>query len=444
MRLAILGSTGSIGRQMLEVVSEHLRRPAGTSDDLQIVALAAYRGLDELARQVERYRPLYVAAAGYDPGDRYDREELDRFRERLQTAAAGRGRSSPLPVPRVMGGAAALEELAALAEVDLVVVAVVGAGGLRPTLAAIGAGKRVALANKETLVIGGELVRAALARTGTAGRRANGSAPAGWREGLAGDRLRPIDSEHSAIWQCLGGARGLDAGGAALGELGLERLILTASGGPLRSWPVERLPEVSVEQVLAHPTWKMGPRITVDSATMMNKGFEVLEASFLFGVPEERIEVVIHPESVAHSLVEWADGSVLAQLGWPDMRLPIQYALFYPRRLPSGVRRLDLTQVRTLSFLPVESSRYPCLALARQAGRAGGTYPAVLNAADEEAVAGFLKGLIRFTDIAAIVEETLAKYQGDPAGELSLPAVEQADTWARRKARELIQAIQRG
>ncbi|HHW14067.1 MAG TPA: 1-deoxy-D-xylulose-5-phosphate reductoisomerase, partial [Firmicutes bacterium] len=307
--------------------------------------------------------------------------------------------------PWVRWGPEALCEAAA-GEADVVLVAVVGARGLGPTLAALEAGRTVALANKESLVTGGELVRAALRR--------------------GGGRLVPVDSEHSAVFQCLQGV--------GAGEV--RRIILTASGGPFRGRRPEELREVTPEQALSHPTWRMGRRVTVDSATLMNKGLEVIEAHWLFGVEFDRLQVVIHPESIIHSLVEMIDGSVLAQLGWPDMRLPIQYALFYPERRVSPRRPLDLAAAGTLHFGNVDWSAYPCLRLALQAGAAGGSWPVVLNAADEEAVEAFLGGRLAFPEIAAAVAAVLDRWEGGPAG--TLEEVAAADRWARRQAGEVM------
>ncbi|MBE3577422.1 MAG: 1-deoxy-D-xylulose-5-phosphate reductoisomerase [Limnochordales bacterium] len=412
MRLAILGSTGSIGRQALAVISEFARVNPDYRDQVEVVGLAALRQAKLLAEQVETFHPRICVL-------------VDANAEGRELLAAACTASSSSSRTRLLLGAEALIELVTRDDVDMVLVAVVGSAGLKPTLAALRAGKRVALANKETLVVGGELVRRML------GRRA-----------LAGDRLRPIDSEHSAIWQCLG--TGTTEGGPDRQSPScLRRLILTASGGPLRNLPLDRFPEVTAAQVLAHPTWRMGPRITVDSATLMNKGFEVIEACYLFGVPDDKVEVVVHPQSVVHSLVEFVDRSVLAQLGWPDMRLPIQYALFYPHRYPSDLRPLDLTAAGRLEFYPVEADRYPCLGLARMAGRLGSTYPAVLNAADEEAVAAFLAGEIRFTDIPGLVERVLARHQPVHPDELSEETILAADSWSRRTVRSMIRDLAR-
>lgn len=368
--VAVLGSTGSIGTQTLDVI-----RALGGR--LRVVALAAGRNTDLLYRQVAEFRPsLVYADAALDP-------------DRLAGAHV---------VP--------MEAMAAHPDVDVVLVGTPGAAGLAPTLAALRAGKAVALANKEALVMAGAVLTRAAAE--------------------GGGELRPVDSEHSAIWQCLWGEeRG-----------GIARLILTASGGALRDRPLESLDAVTPEEALRHPTWTMGRKVTVDSATLFNKGLETIEARWLFDVPVERIEVVMHRESIVHSLVEFRDGSVKAQLGLPNMRLPIQCALTYPERLPCPVPRLDLAALGSLQFAPPDFARYPCLALAMEAGRRGGTYPAVLAAADEVAVEEFLAGRIRFTDIPRLIEWVLAAHS--PGPEDDLDAVLEADTWARRQARAVL------
>lgn len=351
-RLVILGSTGSIGRQALEVVGEH-------PEHFEVVGLAAGRNAPLLAEQAGRVQPRLICLT-------------DDTAAGTEALAGG-----PWVLLR---GEAGLVTLATLAEADLVLVATSGRVGLPATLAAVEAGKDVALANKESLVIAGELVTAAARRSGA--------------------RLFPVDSEHSAIWQCLlGEARGC-----------IRRLILTASGGPFRTWSQERMRRVGVEEALAHPTWRMGPKITIDSATLMNKGLEVIEARWLFDVGFDQIEVVVHPESIVHSLVEFVDGSLKAQLGWPDMKLPIQLALARGARLARGdpaQRPFDLAALGCLHFERPDLARFPCLRLAIQAGREGGTATAVLCAADEVAVEHFLRGRLAFGDIARVVEATL-------------------------------------
>lgn len=377
LRLVILGSTGSIGRQALEVVRAHRSK-------VRVIGLSASRNVSLLNDQIREFQPEYYAR--------------DQLGEAQRSTPAGPQQCT-------------LDELAALPEADLVLVATVGHVGLTPTLTAIRSGKRIALANKEVLVIAGDIVA---------------------REAKAyGAVLLPVDSEHSAIWQCL---RGED------GEHGadrVERLILTASGGAFRDLPLEQLAGVEPADALRHPTWQMGPKVTVDSATLMNKGFEVIEARWLFGIPYERIEVLMHRESIIHSLVEFVDGSVKAQLGTPDMRLPLQYALSYPDRWSEeSVPRLNLARLGALQFGSLTPGRYPCLDLALSAGRQGGTHPAVLSAADEVAVAAFLDGRIGFLEIPELVSATLDAHQG--VEQPSLDDVLAADGWARDYAAKRI------
>lgn len=380
-KIAILGSTGSIGRSTLDVVARH-------RDRLQVVGLAAGSGGARLTEQILRFRPAVVSVKD------------ERAARDLAARLDGRAR------PRIGVGTAGATEVAVASGADLVVSAIVGAAGLLPTLAALSAGITVALANKESLVVAGELmVRAA-------------------RE--AGAQLLPVDSEHNAIHQCLRAGRREE----------VDRIILTGSGGPFRGMDRSALERVSVEEALRHPTWSMGPKITVDSATLMNKGLEVIEASFLFGIPAERIDVVIHPQSVVHSMVRFRDGSVVAQLGAADMRHPIQYALSWPERWESAVAPLDILEVGALTFEPPDHERFPCLGLAREALRRGGTAPARLNAANEVAVAAFLAGQIRFVDIPAVIEEVLAEEDGSPAD--SVEDLLAADREARRRARAVI------
>ncbi|HIE03596.1 MAG TPA: 1-deoxy-D-xylulose-5-phosphate reductoisomerase [Candidatus Latescibacteria bacterium] len=377
-KVVVLGATGSIGRSTLEVVS---RFP----DTFRVVGLSARRNVELLAEQAKKFRPEAVAVT--------EEGALDKLRNILKDLGI-----------KVLFKEEGLSALAGELDADLVVNALVGSVGLRPTLAAIEAGRDVALANKETLVMAGELVM----------RRA--------RE--RGTRILPVDSEHSAIWQCLRAGRGEE----------VRKLVLTASGGPF--WEKGGLERATLEEVLAHPVWRMGRKVTVDSATMMNKGFEVIEAHWLFDVPVDRIEVVIHPQSVVHSLVEFKDGALIAQLGWPDMRLPIQYALTYPERLPGEWRYLDLVEVGSLRFYRPDTSKFRCLALGYEVAREEGTAPAVLNAADEVAVEAFLEGRISLEEIARINEATLARHRNicDP----SLDDIFDADGWARAAARELI------
>jgi 1-deoxy-D-xylulose-5-phosphate reductoisomerase len=368
--LALLGSTGSIGRQTLEVVRAFPQR-------FRIIGLAAAKNLDLLAEQANEFQPRFIYLQ--------DREALAR---------------------RCAGGEfLPLEELAAHPQVDTVVVAVSGRAGLLPTIAAVKSGKQVVLANKESLVMAGELITKEAA--------------------LGKARILPVDSEPSAIWQCLRGE-----------DQKPTRLILTASGGPFGHLSPTQLEKVTAKQALKHPSWHMGPKVTIDSATLMNKGLEVIEAHWLFDMPFDNIKVLVHPQSIIHSLVEFEDGSVKAQLGYPDMRLPIQYALTYPERLPNPeLPRLDWDSLDHLSFEPPDLGNFPCLNLAIEAGRKGGTYPSVLCAADEAAVALFLAGQIGFSEIAQLVEGALAQHQA--IAQPTLEEIMAADTWARDKVYQL-------
>jgi 1-deoxy-D-xylulose-5-phosphate reductoisomerase len=376
--VALLGSTGSIGRQAIQVC-------AG-DPDLHVCALAAGRDVDGVLSEAERLGVRTIALA--DP-------------------AAAEG-ARDLFSGRVLAGPEGVAQLAAESGADVVLNAVVGAAGLQATLAALESGVDVALANKESLVAGGPLVRAALERSGA--------------------RLLPVDSEHSALQQLLAGE---DPGA-------VEALVVTASGGPFRGWSAAELAEATPEQALRHPTWAMGARITIDSATLMNKGLEVIEAHWLFDVPFERIEVVVHPQSIVHALVRLRDGAVLAHLGLPDMRVPIAYALAHPRRPAVATPRLDLTRALSLTFEPPDSETFRCLALARAAGLAGGLAPCALNAADEEAVAAFLAGRCRFSDIPALVERALEACSSEPLS--TFAQVREADAAARTSVREALQA----
>lgn len=371
-RVAILGSTGSIGVQALDVVRQLPER-------FEVVALAAGRNTGLLATQVAECRPKYVFA------------EVDSPELRDATEAAGSLYMD-------------MEEMAAAEDVDIVLVGTAGAAGLMPTIRALELGRPVAIANKEVLVMAGHLIRAAMER--------------------GGGELRPVDSEHSAIWQCLWGE----------GGHGVRRILLTASGGAFRDFDASQLARVTAEQALNHPTWKMGRKITVDSATLMNKGMETIEATWLFDVPMQKVEVVLHRESIVHSLVEFSDGSVKAQLGVPDMRLPIQCALAYPERMPTPPSaQLDLAALGSLTFGKPDVERFPCLQLAMEAGRRGGTYPAAMAAADEVAVERFLNSDVGFLDIAGIIERVLEKHE--PVADPDLEAVLAADAAAREAAR---------
>jgi 1-deoxy-D-xylulose-5-phosphate reductoisomerase len=376
-KVLILGATGSIGTQALEVIS--------ASPDLTAVGLAAGRGWEQTVAQAREHGVEVIALADRD-------------------AAARAGECWD---GRVLSGEEGVRELIGEVEPDLVLNGIVGAAGLASTVVALTAGIDVALANKESLVLGGELVMALAEATGA--------------------RLLPVDSEHSALHQLIGA----EAPGT------VERLVVTASGGPFRGR--EDLSGVSVADALDHPTWKMGGRITVDSATLMNKGFEVIEAHHLFGVPFERIEVVVHPQSLVHSLIHLIDGSTLAHLGYPDMRVPISYALHFPERAPVDLPRLDLAGVGALTFEAPDPDTFACLRLALEAGRAGGTAPTVLNAADEVAVAAFLGGEIPFTGIAAVIERTLEEMPGQPVTHFD--DLFAADAEARRRAATLAKEL---
>lgn len=352
-QIALLGSTGSIGTQALDVVRDN-------ADRFEVYALVARQNADLLAQQAREFRPEVVVIA--------DEQYYAPLKEAL----------ADLPM-KVWAGADAIADVVQMAPVDVVLTAMVGYAGLRPTLAALEAGKAVALANKETLVVAGELVTATARRTG---------AP-----------ILPVDSEHSAIFQCLVGQ---DASA-------VEKVILTASGGPFRTTPREALADVTPAEALRHPNWSMGAKVTIDSASMMNKGFEMIEARWLFGLPPDRIEVVVHPQSIVHSMVQFADGAVMAQLGTPDMHLPIAYALAYPRRLRSAAPRPDFAQLSTLTFEAPDRERFRNLDYAYEAARRGGNMPCILNAADEVAVAAFLSGKIGFLAMSDLIAETMAR-----------------------------------
>ena len=381
-QLAILGSTGSIGRQCLSVVDALTGR-------FKVAALAAGNNLDELTGQIERYAPEVVSV-----GDAQKADEL----------AAKLSGKRVMPLPAIHHGREGMLVVGTHSAADIVVSAAVGVVGLEATYEAIKLGKTIALSNKEVLVAAGEIVMAAAHK--------------------AGKELLPVDSEHNAVHQCLRGGKHSE----------VRKLVLTASGGPFRKTPISKLGEVTVEQALAHPNWKMGNRITVDSATMMNKGFEVIEARWLFDMKPVQVDVVIHPQSTVHSMVEFVDGSVLAQLGATDMRMPIQYALTYPERVASNQVDLDWTKLKRLDFEKVSTRRYPCLRLAREAMKKGGAWPCALNAADEVAVAAFLERQIPFLGIPVVVENVLAR---TPRGKIErMDDVLAADAEARRIAKE--------
>ena len=383
-RIAILGSTGSIGRSALAVVDAHPAR-------LRVAALAAGDNASLLAEQIERYRPG-VAAIATAAG-------LDRLRAALGSSTTA-----------VASGPEGLVEVATHPDVDIVICASAGTAGLEAVLAAIEAGKTIALANKEVLVMAGALVTGAARRRGVA--------------------ILPVDSEHNAIHQCLHGRNPAD----------VRRLVLTASGGPFRELTQGDLERVRPEAALQHPTWQMGRKITIDSATLMNKGLEVIEAHWLFGVDADRIDVLIHPQSIVHSMVELTDGSVIAQLGVTDMRLPIQYACSYPDRWETQLPTLDLARAGRLEFHEPAHDRFPCLALAYRALRAGGTVPVVLNAANEVAVEAFLDGKLGFTAIPRVIQKTMDVHQVEPVS--TIETVRRVDRWAREQALDEARALE--
>ena len=380
LRVTVLGATGSIGASTLSVIERH-------PDRFRVHALTASRQVDRLAALCHRFRPAYAVVA--DPADE----------PRLRDALAGSGTIA-------RSGRPALVEVAGSGEVDQVMAAIVGAAGLEPTIAAARSGKRVLLANKESLVMAGQVFLDAC--------------------GHGRAEVLPIDSEHNAVFQCLpSGAR----------APGVRRIILTASGGPFRTWPAQRMATATPDEACAHPRWSMGRKISVDSATLMNKGLELIEAHYLFGMPDQGLEVVVHPQSIVHSLVEYEDGSVLAQLGNPDMRTPIAHAMAYPARVDSGVAPLSLAQIGRLEFETPDEGRFPCLRLARESLRAGGAAPCVLNAANEVAVERFLAGRLRFDRIAFVNEQVVAALGTGAAG-ASVAEVLSIDAGARRLAAE--------
>ncbi|WNC53962.1 MULTISPECIES: 1-deoxy-D-xylulose-5-phosphate reductoisomerase [unclassified Thermosynechococcus] len=383
--LTLLGSTGSIGTQTLDIVAQY-------PDRFRIVGLAAGRNLERLIPQIRQFQPEIVSIA--------DAKQLPE----LEAALAD------LPQkPQLVAGECGIATVAAYGDADVVVTGIVGCAGLVPTIAAIKAGKDIALANKETLIAGAPVVLPLLQEYGV--------------------KLLPADSEHSAIFQCLQGVP----------EGGLRKIILTASGGAFRDWPVEKLSQVTVADALKHPNWSMGPKITVDSATLMNKGLEVIEAHYLFGMDYDNIEIVIHPQSIIHSLIELQDTSVLAQLGWPDMRLPLLYALSWPERIPTNWSALDLVKAGDLTFRSPDHQKYPCMGLAYAAGRAGGAMPAVLNAANEQAVALFIAEAISFLEIPRLIEMTCDRYSAQNINNPTLEDILAADRWARETVQELAQ-----
>ena len=388
--VAVLGSTGSVGESTLDVLARHPER-------FRLVAVAAHHSVTKLAEQIRTWRPAYAALA-----------DEDAARE-LRALLGGTA-----PHTRVLAGAGALEEIATLREIDCVMAAIVGAAGLRSTLAAARAGKRLLLANKESLVMAGPLLVAAVRESGAT--------------------LLPIDSEHNAIFQCL--PAGVRPGVA---PPGLTRVLLTASGGPFRDTPREALDAATPEMACAHPVWVMGRKISVDSATLMNKGLELIEACLLFGLTPMQVEILVHPQSIVHSLVEYADGSTLAQLSAPDMRTPIAHALAWPERICAGVELLDLLKAGHLDFQAPDYDKFRCLALARAAALAGGLHPAMLNAANEVAVQAFLERRLNFPGIAAVIEAVMERAAGGAIG--GLDDVLAADAEGRRRARERIVGV---
>jgi len=379
--ITLLGSTGSIGTQTLDIVAQY-------PEQFRIVGLTAGRNVTLLAQQIRLFRPEIVAIG------------------ELQEAIADIDYQ-----PMILVGETGVVEVARYGDAEVVVTGIVGCAGLLPTIAAIEAGKDLALANKETLIAGGPVVNPLIEKHGV--------------------KILPADSEHSAIFQCL---QGVLPGG-------LRRIILTASGGAFRDLPVEKLAEVTVADALKHPNWSMGQKITIDSATLMNKGLEVIEAHYLFGMDYDDIDIVIHPQSIIHSLIELQDTSVLAQLGWPDMRLPLLYALSWPERIHTDWKPLDLVKAGNLTFREPDHEKYPCMQLAYAAGRAGGSMPAVLNAANEQAVALFLEEKIQFLDIPKLIEMTCDKHQQDNCESPGLDDILVADKWARQEVLEASEVL---
>ncbi|MBE0434997.1 MAG: 1-deoxy-D-xylulose-5-phosphate reductoisomerase [Methylomicrobium sp.] len=391
--ICILGATGSIGVSTLDVVARHSNR-------YRVVALTANNNIDLLYDQCIVHRPDYVVVV--------DENKAKQFAERIAT--------SPVSDIKVLSGAESLQQVATLDSVDSVMAAIVGAAGLLPTLAAAKAGKTILLANKEALVMSGDIFMKAVTESGA--------------------HLLPIDSEHNAIFQCMPAdyCAGQEAKEA-------RRILLTASGGPFRTKPVEELVDVTPDQAVAHPNWDMGRKISVDSATMMNKGLELIEACLLFNMSPDKIQVVIHPQSVIHSMVDYVDGTVLAQMGNPDMRIPIAHAMAWPDRFDSGAAPLNIFDVKHMDFEQPDLQRFPCLRLAIEAVEAGGIMPAVLNAANEIAVAAFLDEKVRFTDIPYIIERSMHQFEADPADTLDI--VLAADSKAREVAERIVEELKR-
>ncbi|EDX86332.1 1-deoxy-D-xylulose 5-phosphate reductoisomerase [Synechococcus sp. PCC 7335] len=381
--ITLLGSTGSIGTQTLDILAQY-------PDKFRLVGIAAGSNVALLAKQVMQFQPEIVAIC--------DESKLTELREAI---------ASLEPQPIIVSGEAGIVEVARYGDAEAVVTGIVGCAGLLPTIAAIKAGKDIALANKETLIAGGPVVL-----------------PLAKQHGV---KLLPADSEHSAIFQCLQGVP----------EGGLRTIELTASGGAFRDWPVEELPNVTMADAIKHPNWSMGKKITVDSATLMNKGLEVIEAHYLFDLDYDDIDIVIHPQSIIHSMIHLQDTSVLAQLGWPDMRLPLLYAISWPERIPTDWKPLSLAELSMLSFRKPDHQKYPCMDLAYAAGRAGGTMSAVLNAANEQAVALFLEEKIHYLEIAKVIEQVCDRHQSDLNSSPNLEDILAVDQWARAAVTEL-------
>ena len=375
--ITLLGSTGSIGTQTLDILKSH-------PEDFRLVGIAAGNNVELLAQQVRQFQPEIVAIC--------NESKLAELKAAIADVE---------PQPQILAGNEGVVEVARYGDAEAVITGIVGCAGLLPTLAAIEAGKDIALANKETLIAGGPVVLPLVEKYGV--------------------KLLPADSEHSAIFQCLQGVP----------DRGLRRIILTASGGAFRDWPTEKLPQVTVADALKHPNWSMGPKITVDSATLMNKGLEVIEAHYLFGMGYDDIDIVIHPQSIIHSLIELQDTSVLAQLGWPDMRLPLLYAISWPERIYTNWEPLDLVKAGDLTFRAPDHTKYPCMEIAYAAGRAGGTMTAVLNAANEQAVALFLDEKISYLDIPQVIEQVCERHRSDLKANPVLDDILTVDQWAR-------------
>jgi len=397
-RVVILGATGSIGESALKVARDIPER-------MEIVGLAANSNAEKLAAAANKVRPESLCLV--------DETKVEILRRALEYK------------PRIFSGEIGLREIACLTDADMVLIAIVGTGGLRPALAAIEAGKDLAVASKEILVMAGEIVM---------------------REALENDvHVLPVDSEHNAIFQCLESGRGLsalkDRGAPTLQSADIRRIILTASGGPFRELASDKFDSITPEQALKHPTWNMGPKITIDSATLFNKGLEMIEAHWLFGVEMKRVEVVIHPQSIVHSMVEFADGSTLAQLSYSDMCFPIQYAVTWPDRVPNTLPPLDFSKLSKLEFFTPRYDAFPALNLARRAGETGGTLPAVMNAANEVAVAAFLDRQVSFPRIWQIVEEVMNRHAS--VAHPDLDAILQADQWARGEAQGCVKSLKR-